>query len=359
MTAVRSHLRELRQRAGLQQQELAARVGVSRQSLSAIEAGEAVPSTATALELARVLACRVEDLFALAGADEPLGATLAGRPGSKRVALGFVRGRWVAHGLAGDDPTPADGILGRGRAQVRPLRDLEALRGNLLVAGCDPALGLLGGHLLDGPARARLHWIRAASEPALDALDQGLVHMAGLHLFDPKSGEHNLPAVRARRAGQPTVVVNLASWQQGLVSRRAARRFRKVADLPGARVALREPGSGARALLDRLLAGAGIPLGRLRVAATLQGHFEVARAVSEGIADAGIATEAAAAAFGLRFEPLADDRFDLVMHADLFHVAAAERLLDTLTGARFRQDLRALPGYGAAQTGRVIARLAS
>src|SRR5262249_51855074 len=144
------------------------------------------------------LGCRVEDLFALAGHDRPLPVTVAPgfAPGplvalGSRVRLGWVGGRWFVHGFAGDNPsvvgTPADGIVARHArrsAAVRPLRDDDALRANLLVAGCDPALGLLAGHLLDGAARLRLHWIEAASEPALDALARGLVHVAGLHLFD-------------------------------------------------------------------------------------------------------------------------------------------------------------------------------
>lgn len=368
MTAVKSHLRELRGRAGIQQQDLAARVHVSRQTLSAIEAGEAVPSTALALELARALACRVEDLFALSGSEGPLVATVARPAGGlvtgRRVALGFVQGGWVAHPVAAS--LPADGLLAgaprAGRARVTPLRDVESLRQNLLVAGCDPALGILGGHLRESGARVRLHWIEMASEAALAALQQGLVHLAGLHLVDPSTGEHNLAAVRARLATRPTVVVNLAAWQQGLVSRREPRgRLRDVAGLaaPGVRVALREPGSGARALLERSLARAGIPWGRLHAAATLFGHFEVARAVADGTADAGIATEAAAAAFGLSFEPLADDRFDLALPADLLETPGAARLLETIAGAPFRRDLRALPGYDTAQTGRVLARLPS
>src|SRR5215831_15507049 len=100
----------MRQRAGLQQRDLASRVGISRQSLSAVEAGTAVPSTAVALQIARALGSRVEDLFVLAGQDAPLVATLAPAPESaralapgNRVRLGLVHGSWIAHGLGGDD----------------------------------------------------------------------------------------------------------------------------------------------------------------------------------------------------------------------------------------------------------------
>ena len=375
MSAVLCFVRKLRQEAGLQQQELAARVGVSRQTLSAIEAGTTVPSTALALDLARVLGCRVENLFALAGHDKPLPVTLApsfapGPPlaSGSRVRLGWVRGRWLAHGLAGDNPsvvgTPADGIVARQSrrsATVRPLRDDDALRANLLVAGCDPALGLLAGHLLDGAARLRLHWIEAASEPALDALANGLVHIAGLHLFDAATGEHNVPAIRARFGGAAaTVVVNLAAWPQGFVVRPSHKsKIRRAADLEGVRVVVREPGSGARALLDRILDEAGLGLGDLDVADTAYGHHAVARAVAAREADAGIATAEAAAAHGLAFVPLAEDRFDLVMLADTLVGPSGQRVMETLASGRFRRDVGALAGYGTAKTGHIVARLAA
>jgi len=375
MSAVRCFLRKLRQDAGLQQQELAARVGVSRQTISAIEAGATVPSTTLALDLARVLGCRVENLFALAAQDRPLPATLAPSfaPGPRlasgsRVRLGWVRGRWLAHGLAGDNPsvvgTPADGIVARQSrraATVKPLRDDDALRANLLVAGCDPALGLLAGHLLDGAARLRLHWIEAASEPALDALARGLVHIAGLHLFDAATGQHNIPAVRARLGSEAaTVVVNLAAWPQGFVLRPShTSRIRRAADLEGVRVVVREPGSGARALLDRLLGEAGLGLTELDVVDTAYGHHAVARAVAAREADAGIATAEAAAAHGLAFVPLAEDRFDLVMLADTLVGPSGQRVMETLAGGRFRRDVGALAGYGTAKTGQIMAKVAA
>jgi putative molybdopterin biosynthesis protein len=215
MAAVRSHVRELRRRAGLSQQELAARVGLSRQALGAVEAGTSVPSTAAALELARALGCRVEDLFELAG--DPLDVAAGDARG--RVRLGLVGGRWIAHALAGEEEVaPADALVTRGRT-ARPLRDVAALRQNLLVAGCDPAIGVLAGHLLEGGLR--LHWLAASSTAALEAYAAGRVHGAGVHFFEA--------------AADDAVRVHLATWETGLVARRGAR-VRRAADLAGLRV---------------------------------------------------------------------------------------------------------------------------
>src|SRR5262252_8829486 len=63
MDAMKNCVGRRRAAAGLRQQELAARIGISRQSLSVLEAGHSAPSTAIALRLAQALDCRVEDLF--------------------------------------------------------------------------------------------------------------------------------------------------------------------------------------------------------------------------------------------------------------------------------------------------------
>jgi putative transcriptional regulator len=63
---VRSHLRRHRLLAdGMSQQELADRVGVTRQTVHSVETGKYKPTVELALRLARCLGVRVEDLFEL------------------------------------------------------------------------------------------------------------------------------------------------------------------------------------------------------------------------------------------------------------------------------------------------------
>ena len=50
---------------GMTQQELAERVGVTRQTISSIEKGKYTPSVGLALLLAEILGVTVEDLFEL------------------------------------------------------------------------------------------------------------------------------------------------------------------------------------------------------------------------------------------------------------------------------------------------------
>jgi putative molybdopterin biosynthesis protein len=374
---IRNSIRARRQRLGIQQRDLAAQVSVSRQTLSSIEAGDTVPSTLIALNLAQALQCRVEDLFFVEGSDNKvikavLPKEQVGQASDEsehteiRVALAQVGRDWMARRLDGDfafaQEAPADGLASppKGKScevSVRPLRAIEDLQRNLFVAGCDPALGLLSRHLCERPHGPRLHWIEAASLPALDELSQGRVHIAGVHLDDAKLGNRNASVVRKRFGADPMLMVTLASWEQGLVFRKDARRtFKSVADLAGRSVRAigREEGAGAQELLRSLLKQTGISLDDLNVVKIARGHRAVAQLVASNLGDVGVATRSAAVAFGLGFAPLAEARFDLVFHAELGTDERARALLECLSSARFRRDLGAMTGYQTAQTGATV-----
>lgn len=62
---MKNNLRVARAVQQLTQEELARRIGVSRQTINAMEAGKYVPSTMLALKLARVFGKPVEELFSL------------------------------------------------------------------------------------------------------------------------------------------------------------------------------------------------------------------------------------------------------------------------------------------------------
>jgi putative transcriptional regulator len=60
---VRNDVRELRAVEGLSQGQLASAVGVSRQTINAIETGRYTPSLPLAIELARFFQRSVEEVF--------------------------------------------------------------------------------------------------------------------------------------------------------------------------------------------------------------------------------------------------------------------------------------------------------
>ena len=390
--------------AGLRQQELAARAGISRQSLSMVESGRSVPSAALALRLARALGCKVEDLFWAEDAAAPIEAELVvdddvgaqdagvqgvaavtgGRAtgqgparrrgqtlpdGGTRVALASIDGRWVAHRLnpasVAGFLTAADGLLsGRGataggRARVTLLGDEASARATLLCAGCAPAFGILAARSSRGTMGDRVLWLERSSTAALDLLAKGQVHVAGAHLYDEEAREFNVPFIERRLPQRSMLVFNLASWEAGLVVAAGnPRRIRGVRDLarPELSFVRRQDGAAAQALVERLLRSEGIePASVARRGLVAGGHAEVARLVALGAADAGIALSTVARAYGLDFIPVAQERFDLIVAKELSIDPRVVRLLDTLGGRTFRREIESLGGHIARDAGRLIA----
>ena len=70
-SAIKNRLREHRfHNSEMTQEELAQRVGVTRQTIIALEAGKYVPSLLLAYKLASAFGVKVEDVFQYSGSDE-------------------------------------------------------------------------------------------------------------------------------------------------------------------------------------------------------------------------------------------------------------------------------------------------
>jgi molybdate-binding protein/DNA-binding XRE family transcriptional regulator len=373
-----NHLKSVRTKIGFSQGELAGRAGITRQAVASIESDLYLPTTAVALRLASALACRVEDLFSLAPTEDLIEGTLIGHlsqtetPRSIRVKVSTVGKRTIVRPVTdlGEQfsfAVPADGYVtatsgkrSGAAVSVKLSRDREAIQQEISVAGCDPAIFLVGEHLRRHKDRTTVVGWTMGSMAALQALQRGEVHVAGMHLFDPVSGESNVPFLRRSLKGSGYDVVTFATWEEGFLVRPGnPKSIRTAADLAEPTVTLinREEGSGARLLLDQRLRASGVEPSHVqgydRTAAT---HFEVARAIVQNQADTGIGIRSAAQHFELDFVPLQAARYDLVVpkpylksHPTLAH------LFETLVSRAFRNEIEALGGYDTSETGNIRA----
>jgi len=363
---IRNGLQEIRKRRGISAADLARRVGVSRQTIYAIEDGAFIPNTTVSLQLSRALDVTVEEIFSISEeqAPGPMSADLLpvvevneGQP----VRLCRVNRRLVAV-AASFLPAylpPADSIVeSRKNLSVRVKSPVALPEDDkrLLLAGCDPALSLLHDALR--PSGIEIISVPAASRLALQWLKQGRVHAAGSHLLDRATGKYNLPMIRRLFPKASVRVITFAVWEQGLVVRRGdPKGIRSVADLAGNRFRLinREKGAGSRDLLDFSLRELGIPFKQVNGYDSIaQGHLAAAYAVAAGDADCCIAPRSAARCFGLDFVPLAVERFDLSFTKASLESAAARALLDVLQRSHFRRKLESIAGYDTVQTGDVL-----
>ncbi len=65
MAISKNKLKEYREKAGLSQEKLADKLGVTRQTIISLESNRYVPSLELALKLATEFKCRVEDMFGI------------------------------------------------------------------------------------------------------------------------------------------------------------------------------------------------------------------------------------------------------------------------------------------------------
>ena len=382
-------LRLARQARGFSQQQLAGMAGVSRQAVSAVEAGHSDPSLRVAFALAQALGMTVEEVFGPADQAPPVAAIPVAPPDAPggRVLLAPVGDRLVALPLRGDAAAGMGFVAAGGQAALPAALPATALpatalpatalpateaagpaagpaagtiavrpigppRPTLVVAGCDPALPLLAPPLalLDPPVA--FAWWPCGSREALRLAAAGLVHAAGVHLRDADGG-YNATAASHLPGGAE--VVGFTAWREGLVLRpELAPVITGVDSLvkDGRRVVNREAGAEARRLLDRELGRLGIDRAELPGYDTrAAGHLQVASAVAARLADAGVASEPVARVYGLDFVPLADERFDLVLPGA--HLGSREvlGLLKVLASPWLLAQLASLPGYDLASCG--------
>ena len=330
-TNIKNRLAEIRKSRGVGASDLARRVNVSRQTIYAIEAGTYVPNTEVALNLARELEVTVDELFSLGEDDSETAGSLAadvlsGSPAEKGqpVRVCQIGSRWVerarqrlallhagsrrhhpAH-RAGKPPRRPGGVregrsgpetAGAGRVRSRhrsscahggkDQRRRDRLRGSFQQAGADLAQGREGAHRRLASGRSEDRRI----QPALSSQENFRTRISASHV-------RALGRRTGRRPGK-------------------SESLRKIEDLArkNVRFVNREPGSGSRALLDRLLGSAGHRRRQSRRAMTgwRTVTWRPLTACMSGEADVCLATRSAAQTFGLDFVPLHSERYDLVM----------------------------------------------
>ena len=370
---LRNNLKSIRTRLGMSQQDLANLAGVTRQTISGVESGQSAPSVAMTLRLASALGCHVEDLFWFEQELPEVEAILAKSISynqKQRVSLARIGGQWIAYPLVGRDAfrvemIPADGevnsLSSRNTVRVRLLDDLDKLHNTVVIAGCAPVLSLWARATERWYPQLRVQHNFANSMAALHSLCRGEAHIAGMHLYDPETGEHNTPFVREVLGGREAVLITLGVWEEGLlVESGNPMGIKTVTDLVEAKAMIvnRELGAGTRMLLERKLQEEELPFhaveGFNRI---VKSHQDVAEAVVSGIANAGISTASIAASFGLGFVPLHSSRYDLVILKQYLEEAPVQQLLGTLGNRLVHSQLEVIGGYDTSKTGDVVATI--
>ncbi|MCL6626892.1 substrate-binding domain-containing protein [Alicyclobacillus shizuokensis] len=364
-----NRVREVRMQRGLSREHLAKAAGITRQSVGLIEAGKVSPNTVTALRLASALGETVETLFAdpETSVDAYWSSAASPSPAAtpQRAYLAAIDGRWVARPALADTVPPAAPVHGvvqtidteRRQARLSLLAPLAEARKTVFISGCDPALGLLGEYTRVVARGHRGVWFNVSNRQAVVELAAGTTHVAAAHVPDePALWQSVREALAIPSAAGQSVEwlselrpIRLAGAELGWVMRSDVRPgFAGAASLRQQRWRLvnREPGSGARAVLDAELARAEVAPQQVNGYHTVvHSHLAVAAAVRDNLADVGVAHAAAARFFGLAFTPIQEEVCFLLIHPRHIQTDAVQALLEALQSDKFRSELSAFGPY--------------
>lgn len=189
----------------------------------------------------------------------------------------------------------------------------------------------------------------------LMALAQSRAEVAGTHLWDEATDSYNAPFVQRLLPGRRVVLLTLVHRSLGLIlppdNPLEIRRLEHLAR-PGVIFVNRQPGSGTRVWLDAQLKALNIdPTAFAGYGREELTHLAVSRAIADGEANVGLGIHAAAAAYGLAFVPLTQERYDLAMTASVWEAPAARTLVAYVRSSRFKESVALLGGYGTSSSG--------
>ncbi len=217
-----------------------------------------------------------------------------------------------------------------------------------------------GSHdpLLDWALRESASGIASFFDGSLDGLRRygaGEAMAAGLHLFDPSEETWNCRQVEDQVGREPAVLLEWAWRARGLiVPADNPKALKGLADLTGLRFAPRQAEAGSQVLFEALMAREGLDLQAIDLLRPpARSEADVALAVAEGKADAGIGLASLAAQFRLGFVPLLKERFDILVDRRAYFEPPFQRLLAFCGQDPFYAKAREYGGYDLSDFGRV------
>ena len=243
----------------------------------------------------------------------------------------------------------------------------RGMHGTPLTAARDVPSVLAGSHdpLLEWAVRESRCGLATMTYGSLDGVDRllaGAACASAIHLpaGKQKDGEildRNIALAQDRLAHLDCVLLEWATREQGLVLAAGnPLKIGSVVDLKRrkTRVIIRQSGAGSHLLFLQLLADAGVdPNALAYVNPPAQTESEVAAAILDGRADAGLAVRAVAQQFHLDFVSLAVERLDIAVLRGSWFDPPLQTLLAFTRRPLFRRQAKMLAGYDVAELGRV------
>ncbi|MEN6351746.1 MAG: helix-turn-helix transcriptional regulator [Syntrophomonas sp.] len=237
-------------------------------------------------------------------------------------------------------------------------KDLSSDHDFRFVGSHDFSIELLAEFLNHATSPFNLKTEFKGSMEGLIALYRREAQFTGIHLWDEKSQEYNLPFIEHLLLGEFFRLINLVQRSQGwIVPAGNPDNIQSWEDITrkGLRFVNRQRGSGTRLRIDQYLFDHEIPARQIQgYEKEEQTHLGVALKIAHGDADFGIGIQSAAQRMGLGFIPLFKERFDLVILQETVERPEWQQILAVLNSNAFHRAIEQLIGYDTSLTGKII-----
>ena len=275
--------------------------------------------------------------------------------GQKRIPATRVTGKWVFPRKLIDEWIESSARSGLEQAS----RKRERVEGGLLACGSnDPILDMLHTHVRRMHPDFYLFSASTGSTDGLKTLNMGYTDIAWSHLYDPESGEYNIPFLPVYAPNVKPVVVNLFYRELGFLTAAGnPHDIKGFEDLARKKVRFinRQKGSGTRKLIDYNLERLGIDASAIRgYDDEVNTHLEIGLSIISGEADVGIATVAVSRLLGLAFIPITRERFDMILGQQTFFQGGVQTLMEVLRSDGFRGRVAKLGNYDFRDSGKIL-----
>jgi putative molybdopterin biosynthesis protein len=274
---------------------------------------------------------------------------------SERIPATRVTGKWIFPKPLIDEWIESSANKALGQAKEKSGR----IGGALLASGSnDPILDVLHTHMRKTYPEFYIFSANTGSSDGLKALNMGYTDIAWSHLFDPETGEYNIPFLPTFLPKVKPVVVNLFQRELGfVVAPKNPFKVQGFDDLTqkGIRFINRQKGSGTRVLLDHHLKSLKIPTSKIKgYEREVYTHFEVGLAILSKEADVGIATIAVTKLLGLSFIPVTQESFDMILDQSTFFQKGIQAFIEILNSQGFRNRIEKLGSYDFKTSGKIL-----
>ena len=274
---------------------------------------------------------------------------------AKRIPSTRITGKWIFPRNLIDQWIEVNAQKGLEQARVKSRR----IEGALLASGSnDPILDMLQTFMKKSYPEFYIFSANTGSTDGLKALNSGYTDIAWSHLFDPRTGEYNIPFLPTYLPAVKPVVVNLFYRDLGfIVAPKNPFHIEGFEDLiqKDLKFINRQKGSGTRLLLDHHLK-------RLRISASkidgyereVYTHFEIGLSILSKEADVGIATITVSKLLGLPFIPIVRESFDMLLDQSTFFERGVQAFIEILNSKEFRTRVERLGSYDFKNSGKIL-----